>query len=351
MESKYAKVFYDPTHPNSFSGPRELWKSVGGTLKQAKEWLETQDTYTLHRPARKRFPRNRIQVAGLDDQFEADLIDMQSIAKHNSRYKYILTVIDSLSKYAWAVPIKDKSGDAIVKAFTPILDERPPRKLRTDKGKEFLNSKFQNLLKKRGIVFFTSNNDTKSAIVERFNRTLQNKLYRYFTASKTQRYLDVLPSIVQAYNNRKHSTTGIAPSRVNVYDGEDVWRKVYQFAPKKSKPLYKKGDHVRISKAKGMFEKGYKTNWRSEIFVIKQVQRKPLPEYVLEDLTGELILGKFLQPELQRVKKNVKFVVEKVLKRKGKGRQEEVLVRWKGYPDTLKTWIPAHKLKQYSEPT
>ena len=138
MNSKYARVYYDTSHPESFGGARSLWKSVGGTLREAQEWLQTQDTYTLHRSARKKIPLNKIQVSGIDDQWEADLIDVQKLAKENKNYKYLLTV-DSLSKYAWVVPVKDKSGDSILKAFKQIFKSRQPRKLRTDKGKEFLN--------------------------------------------------------------------------------------------------------------------------------------------------------------------------------------------------------------------
>lgn len=348
--TKYARVYYDPSHPSSFGGAYDLWKSVGsGTLREAKEWLQTQDTYTLHRPARKNFPHNRIQVAGLDDQWEADLIDVQKLAKENKSYKFLLTVIDSLSKYAWAIPIKDKSGDSVTGAFKTIFKTRKPRKLRTDRGKEFLNHKVQNLLKQHNILFFTSNNDTKSAIVERWNRTLMTKLWRYFTASKEKKYIDVLPHIVHSYNNKKHSTTGVAPAKVTVYNGEDVWRKMYHFAEnrKYKRPQFKVGDHVRISKAKDTFEKGYRTNWRSEIFVVKKVFHKRYPEYALQDLEGEDILGKFLEFELQLVKKSDKFTVKKVKRQRGKGKTKELLVEWEGYPETLKTWIPANRLKHH----
>ena len=332
MDSKYAAVYYDPKHPSSYGGPYVLWKAVGGTLTQAKNWLAKQDTYTLHRPVRKRFPRNRIQVAGLDDQFEADLIDVQKISKENKSNKYILTIIDSLSKYAWAIPIKNKTGDVMVSALAKVFKQRRPRKLRTDRGKEFLNHKVQKLLKDQDIIFFTSNNETKAAIVERFNRTLQSKLHRYFTASKSHRYVDVLPSMMSAYNNRKHSTTGIAPSKVNAYNGEKIWRKVYHYLPEKVKilPIYKKGDYVRISKTKGTFEKGYKTNWRTEIFMIKKVFRKRYPEYELQDLTGEDIVGKFAQYELQRVEKDPHTTIKKVVKKR-----------------SLKTWIPIANRSQH----
>lgn len=325
----YKKVYYDPKHPAGYGSAKDLANAVGGTVKQAQEWLRSQDTYSLHKPIRKRFPRNRILVAGIDDQWEADLIDVQTIQSENKAYKYILTVIDSLSKYAWAIPLKDKGGDTIVRAFTNIFKERTPRKLRTDRGKEFLCSKFQNLLKERGIIYFTSNNETKAAIVERFNRTLRSKLWKYFTAKKSQRFLDVLPKIVHGYNHRVHSTIGIAPAKVNVYNAESVWRTLYQYAPnrKNKKPRLKKGDLVRISLAKNIFEQGYKTNWTKEIFVVKTVFKNQLPEYKLQDLKGEDILGKFLDIELQSITQSSTSVKRKRTQHFGNNTQGNVVQR------------------------
>ena len=344
---KYASVYYDPSNPGSFGGLEKFWKEVGGSKQEVKEWLKTQATYTLHRPVRKTFKRNRIQVAGLDDQWEADLVDVQGIAKYNNNIKYLLTVIDSLSKYAFVVPLKDKSSTSIVKGFTQIFKTRQPRKLRTDKGKEFLNKPFQDFLKKKGIIFFTSNNETKSAIIERFNRTLQEKLYRYFTASSTKRYMDVLPHIVDSYNDTTHSTTDYAPSDVNVMNAESVWRKMYKYGQKvkKRQPSFKVGDLVRMSKTKRTFEKGYKPNWTSEVFRITRVYKKRIPEYKLYDLMGEEILGHFLEPELQAVDPQEEqiYKVKKVVKRKGK----ESLVLWEGFPDKFKTWMPTQMLKDY----
>ena len=118
----------------SFGGVDKLWREVGGPKQEVRDWLKTQATYTLHRPVRKRFERNKIQVAGLDGQWSAELIDVQGIAKHNNNVKHLLTVVDSLSKYAFVVPLKDKTGTSMVKAFTKIFKTRKPRKLRTDKG-------------------------------------------------------------------------------------------------------------------------------------------------------------------------------------------------------------------------
>ena len=344
--NKYAEVYYDPSNPGSFGGVNRLWKEVGGSKEAAEDWLKTQDTYTLHRPARKKIHRNKIQVAGLDDQWEADLVDVHSIAKYNNNYTFLLTCIDSLSKYAFVIPLKDKTGDSIVKAFTKIFKTRQPRKIRTDSGKEFLNKKFQQLLKSRGIIFFTSKNETKAAIVERFNRTLRAKMWRYFTASKQERYVDVLQNLVDGYNETVHSTTGMAPSHINVMNGETVWRKMYNFPRKSKKPRYRVGDLVRISKTKKTFEKGYRSNWTREIFKVVRVYKREKPEYKLEDLMGEDILGKFLDSELQSVLPQEKqtYKVKKVIKRKGK----ETLVSWEGYPEKFQTWIPTTDMKQYA---
>ena len=297
----YSKVYYDPSHPGSFGGVDRLWKEVGGSKRAAEDWLESQDTYNLHKPARKKVKRNRIQVAGIDDQWESDLVDVQGLSKYNYGYRFLLTCVNTLSKYAWVVPLKDKTGDSIVKAFTKIFKERQPRKLRTDSGKEFLNKKFQQFLKSKNVIFFTSNNDTKCAVVERFNRTLRSKMWRYFTHVKTERYMNVLKAIVQSYNDTVHSTTDMAPAKVNVMNGEQVWRKVYGYKPEIKKPKYKVNDVVRISKAKATFEKGYRTNWTREKFKIVKVYKRREPEYRLEDLQGESIIGTFVEGELQRV--------------------------------------------------
>ena len=346
--NKYAKVYYDPSNPASFGGVDRLWREVGGSKEEVADWLKTQDTYTLHRPARKKIRRNRIQVAGLDDQWEADLVDVHSIAKYNNNYTFLLTCIDTLSKYAFVIPLKDKTGDSVTKAFTKIFKDRQPRKLRTDSGKEFLNKTFQRFLKSRGVIFFTSNNETKCGVVERFNRTLRAKMWRYFTASKQERYIDVLQNLVDSYNQAVHSSTGMAPSNINVMNGEKVWRKMYNFpssTKSKKKTRHAVGDLVRINKAKKTFEKGYRPNWTREIFKVIRVYKRDRPEYKLEDLMGESILGKFLESELQAVLPQEKqtYKVKKVIRRKGK----ESLVSWEGYPDKFQTWIPTKNMNQY----
>lgn len=349
MMSKYAEVYYDPEEPGSFGGVEALRRRAGGTRKDAEKWLKKQDTYTLHRPVKKRFPRNKILVAGLDDQWSADLIDVHGLAKFNNNNTFLLTVVDTLSKYAWVVPLKDKTGSSVVNAFKKIFKERTCRKLFTDAGKEFLNAKFQSLLKSKGIIFFTSRNETKVATIERFNRTLMSKMWRYFTATGQKRYIDVLPKLVHSYNGSKHASIGVAPASVNAMNAETVWRKLYKFRDAKKTPKYQIGDLVRISKAKKTFEKGYKTNWTKEVFEIKRVHPKTLPEYSIQDLNGEDILGKFLEAELQPVEaqKSQTFRIDKVIRSTGRGNSKKSLVSWEGFSPKFDSWIPANKIPLY----
>ena len=117
--------------------------------EKVKEWLSTQDSYTLHKPVKYKFPRRRVVVGGMGHQMQADLVDVSRISKYNKGIKFILTCIDVFSKKAWAVPLKDKTGATLVRAFESIKDPLPSR-LQTDKGTEFVNRKFQSWLTDKG---------------------------------------------------------------------------------------------------------------------------------------------------------------------------------------------------------
>ena len=137
--------------------------------QDVERWLSEQDTYTLHKPVRRRFKRRCVVVGGPNQQWQADLVDMSRLKKVNDGTTFILTVIDVFSKLAWCVPLKNKSA-----AFTQLLSNGAPNTLQTDKGTEFLNRSLQKLLKEHGVHHFaTHNEETKASIVERFNRTLK----------------------------------------------------------------------------------------------------------------------------------------------------------------------------------
>lgn len=356
IKARLAKIYYDPAHPASFTTADALWKAAHKTIPKAQvtEWLQSQEPYTLHRPLRKKFPRNRYVVYNKDELWQADLNDMQSLQQENDGYRYLLTVIDVFSKYAWAKPLKKKTGAAITNAFETIFHEsgRKPLKLQTDKGKEFTNHVFQAFLKKQDIHYYTTNNpDIKASIVERFNRTLKARMWRYFTYYSSYRYVDVLPQLLHAYNHRVHRSIKMAPADVNDGNILQVWRTLYasptsSTTTKVQTPKFKVGDTVRISREKMIFEKGYEKNWSEEIFNIVQViKRKPVV-YRLKDLQGEPIEGTFYEKELQRVRvePSSEFKIDKILDAKGKGVSRKVLVSWKGYPAKFNSWILASQL-------
>lgn len=342
--SAFARVYYDPSHPASYGSITALQSAVpGATRLNTINWLKGEETYTLHRPVRRRFQRNPIVVDGIDDQWAADLLDVQALSRANDGYKYLLTIVDTLSKKAWVRPLKDKTAASVATAFENVFREsgRVPRKLRTDQGLEFRGQALQTLLEQYNVHYFTSNNETKEAIVERFNRTLRSRLWRYFEATNDTRYVEVLPKLVEAYNHKKHRSIGMAPNDVTPYNAYKARERLYdrrrgrrkRGKKKKKSPKLKVDDRVRLSKAKPTFEQGYKSNWTDEIFTIHSVNVSGQhPRYKVRDDEGEVIRGSFQESELQKVRLPPKRVVSS---RRRKKRGTGYDVTWRGYPKTL----------------
>ena len=195
-----------------------------------------QDAYTLHRPIRHRLRSRQIFTKGIHDLWQADLVDIQSLAQHDDGVKYLLTCIDTFSKYAWVRPLKNKSGLCDKEAFKSTLREKVPLYLQKDKGTELKNTLFQGHLTKYKIKFYTSeNDDIKAAIVERFNQTLKTRMYRYFTHSKSYQYVDVLENLVHSYNHTYHSSIGMSPASVSVKNESPVRHKLFRIHREKPK--------------------------------------------------------------------------------------------------------------------
>ena len=158
--------------------------------------------YTLHKPARKRFPTRATLTAGPLHQFQADLNDLIPFKKDNRGFQYILTVF---SREAFAYPLKDKSGESVAKAFQHLFKQgKKPMSIQTDQGKEFFNSKVTQLLKKHNVHLFAVKSQYKAALVERFNRTFKTRMFRYFTHIGKHRWFDVLDKFIDSYNNTPH---------------------------------------------------------------------------------------------------------------------------------------------------
>ena len=340
-EKKTDKVlleqYHDPENPASYGGVSRFAKSQGISLKRAKAVLGNDLGYTLHKPRRRKFPTLPVKVFTMDEQWTGDLIEVINISKQNKGFKYLLTVVDVFSKYAWVEPIKNKTGKAVTEAFEKILKQgRKPIQLQTDDGKEFYNKTFQTLLNKYKIHHFSTSGDTKASVVERFNRTLKQRMYRYFTTNNTLKFVPVLQSLVKGYNRSYHRSIKMAPNQVTEANSSEVYANLYK-NKKVKKPALKVGDRVRLNKKFRLFKKGYLPGWTEEVFVIRESRVGAVPTYKVQEFDGSLLKGTFYEQDLQKVnvKDNDIFRIEKIVKRKG----NKVLVQWKGWPQKYNSWI------------
>ena len=202
------------------------------------------------------------------------------------------------SKYAWIVPLKDKKGVGIVNAFQKILDssKRKPNKIWVDQGSEFYNNVFKKSLKDKDISMYSTYNEGKSVVAERFFRTLKNKIYKHMTAISKNMFCNVLDDTVDEYNNTYHKTIKMKPIDVK----SDSFAKYNEESNEKD-PKLKVGDHVRISKFKNIFAKGYTPNWSEEIFIVKKIKNTLPWTYAISDLNGEEIVGSFYEKNCRKL--------------------------------------------------
>ena len=334
-------VYFDPNNPGSFGGVKPLLRHAQPqSSNTVKKWLSSQDGYTLHKPVRRRFPRRKTFAKGIDDLFQADLADMQNLSRYNDGHRFILTCIDVFSKRAFAIPLKDKRGQSVADAFEKIFTQRVPVFLQTDRGTEFLNSQVQSVFHKYKIKHYWSfNDDIKAACVERFNRTIKTRLFRYLTSRYTNRWIDVLPAFIESYNKSFHRTIGMAPNDVTLENTQQIADRVY---PAKTTPYWKfqLGDSVRITTQKNIFSKGYNRGWSQEIFTIAIRHDSSPVTYGLQDLAGEPIKGRFYEEELQYITRHPddRYIVEKVIKTRRRNGQLEHFVKWRGYDEKFNSW-------------
>lgn len=304
----------------------------------------------LHRPARRNYTRRPTVVKGFKDLFQADLVEMQPYAKDNLNHRYMLTVIDVFSKYAWAKPLKDKSAITVTNAMKNILDckdghiFKPPRYLQTDQGKEFYNSTFKAMLENYNVELYSTFGNKKAAVIERFNRTLKAKMWREFSANGSYKWIHILDQLLNEYNHSIHRTIKMKPVDVKLSDEQyllSIHNRIKNKRPRGNAKKFKVGDCVRISKLKGVFEKGYTANWSSELFTIDKVLATTPVTYQLKDFKNNKIEGGFYNEELLKAKYCDVYLIEKILKTRG----DKCLVKWYGFPSSENTWEDRKNLK------
>jgi transposase InsO family protein len=359
------KLYYDPEEFSSYGGARRLYSRLKEidpkiTENDVKKWLRKELTYTLHKPIRFKFKRNKVVAFSHNEQWQADLADMKSLSRHNLGYKYILTMIDVFSKYGFAKPIKNKTPKEIIRAFQEVFSSGfKPLTLQTDRGTEFVNQSFHKFLKLKEIKFFTSKNQTiKCSVVERFNRSLKNRLYRYFTAKGTSKWVDVLQDFVDSYNKSFHRSIKMAPIDVTEENRSEVFRNLYgvsnydEMLGRYNKPNLLIGDSVRVSKAAHPFRKGYLPSWSEQIFNVnsnKFGSNKNV--YEIKDEDGEIQQKTFYPEELQLIYETPEttYRVEKILARKMIAGIKHCKIKWMGLPTSFNSWIPETEIISLSD--
>lgn len=292
--------------------------------------------HELHKPARKNFNRRHTIIKGFGDLFQVDLAEMQNYAKQNKGYRYILVVIDCYSKYVWTKPLKNKTGLEVSKAMKSVLTREgySPRNLQSDHGTEMYNSHFKKLMREHSINHYSTYSTKKAAIVERVIRTLKSIIYKEFSLSGKHDWLSILDKVANKYNNTKHRTIGMKPSQVTSKTKLTVFN-IPKIAPKRSK--FKVGDIVRISKHKGVFDKGYDINWSPELFKIYKIKISMPVTYLLKDLQDSPILGSFYETEIQKTSQPNTYLVEKITGQRKRNGVKQLQVKWLGFKDS--SWI------------
>ena len=279
-------------------------KSTGNGFKKLKNTAEpsvlARSSSILsderHKPIIRKFNKRKVYSQFKDNIWGVDLADMQSLSRKNKGIKYLLCAIDLYSKYAFVIPLKDKKGISIVNAFNKIIKQsnRKPNKIWVDQGGEFYNNVFEKWLSDNDINMYSTYNESKSVVAERYIRTLKNKLCKHMTAAGKNVYYDVLDDVVNKYNNTKHST--IKMKLIDVKNN----KRVYTDEHNKKDSKFKVGDRVRISRYKNIFAKGYAPNWSSEVCIVDKINDTVPYTYNFKDLNDEEIIGSFYDKESVR---------------------------------------------------
>lgn len=351
------KVYYDMSHSASFGGKARLRKIF--PRKAVDEWAKTQMTYSLHKPLKRKFITRSYRVGGMNELWQIDLLEMIPYHSINLGYKYILVCIDVFTRFVRVKPLKTKTSTEVVNKLDEIFQESEhvPRKIQSDFGKEFYNKQMKSLFAKYGIHHYTVDSQFKASIVERFNRTLREKLNRYFTYTGKKQWHKILDQIVVTYNNTKHSGIyNMSPGSITPDNEFELWlrkeeeeEKHQKRISRQRKKIFSIGDYVRISRISitNPFYKNFDQNWSEEAFKIIGVDERIKPiMYLLEDLDGEIIKGKFYGEELQYIGKTPPEIyrIENIIRERGKGENKEYFVKWYGYTDKYNSWISASQL-------
>ncbi len=244
-----------------FTSIRNLYDAVrkeGVTLQEVKNYIQKQEVSQVFKKQKRVKHYFPIYAKHKFEILQIDLVDMSDISSANENYKYLLVAVDVFSRLSFAVPMKKKSIPTIVESMSEILDITEPKMINADKGSEWISREFKNLLRDRGITinYVDVGEHHKMGIVDRFVRTLREKINKYFTMYNTTKYINVLPQIIHGYNSSYHSGINKPPNKVDQEDEEvlEIMHKRYVKA-KQEETKFNDGDIVRYVINRKAFEK------------------------------------------------------------------------------------------------
>lgn len=353
MDHLLRSIYYDPVNPAAYSSADRLYRAVkkrdtSVTIKNVKDFLSGEIPYTLHRRIVRRYIRNPVVSSFKGEHCQADLIDIQKHSRMNDGFRFILTVIDVFTKFAFAIPIKDKSSKSVSVAFASLFKRYHPQNIQTDEGKEFINKEVQSIFKTNRCHWFPAKNEQiKCAVVERFQRTLMTRVQKYITAGNPK-FIDKLDDFISAYNNSFHRSIKMTPIEACSASTQQVFLNLYGFDDErallrnvKKKPILRIDDSVRIGEQKNRFKKGYAQNFTDQVYTVSHaIQGTKTPVYSLRDEKGQAIKGNFYGNELQKISNPHTYRIN-ILDEKGRGRNKRYFVRYINFPESSNEWISA----------
>jgi len=341
-----SSLYYNFDNETAFMSRNKIFKkakSLDKTINRqyVNEWFQKQYAPAIHKPSKK-IKTSKTFVKAPFDQFQIDLADFSNISQHNDNFKHLLVCIDVFTRFVWVVPLKSKQGINVSNALETIVKKKTPIRIQSDHGTEFYNKNVYRIFTKYKINHFSTTDFTvKCALVERVIRTLKERLWKYFSAQNTYKYLDIIQNLVKSYNNSVHSATGYKPSQILTSEDKiRIKQKLYKNKKTFKGFHYKIGDHCRITVERTQFKKGYHQNFSKEIFIVfSRKKRGNIDVYFLKDLNNTKLKGFFYKEELQKVQLPDTYRVEQIIKKQKRKKKNFYLVKWEGYPNTFNSWV------------
>lgn len=299
LHQKLESIYYDTSNPAGYSSLPKLYIAAKKALpthkfyiSDVKRWLESQDSYSRHKRTIKNFNKNPVIAYHIDEQWQGDLADVRNLSHHNGGAKFILIIIDVLSRFSWARALRNKDATSTKLALQNIVHTsgRKPNRVYVDPGKEFLGGFKKYITDDLKADIYYSDVNKKAHLAERQIYTLKLKMYKYFTANKTKRYIDQLQNFMDAYNYSIHSRLRMRPADVTAENERLAFNNLFgshfdifvkdnytRIDPKITKQNssdkdIQVGDSVRVVLKKGPFSKGATPNYSASIYkVVKKL--------------------------------------------------------------------------------